>query len=314
MIAYVFIATGLVLLATQGSGLLTSPMAATLFPLPVAAHWLRGYRDRGAGLVLCAALAGLWRHWHEGLSALAVALAFAAFAAVGCVLGESIRRRWSFGSCVTATVTSAYGVSALWAMWCWDRFHAWWTIWFNARAAELEQLAVDSTTGQEAALAEAMQFLDLNWPHLGLGVLFAGLLAPAAIAVAVFARTRELRGEAAPKDRFRDMRPPEWLAWVVIVVAACWFIDSYRPNEVLRTVSWNTAIALLAVYWLNGFSILLYVLAVLQVRPMLHFAVVFAVIALSGHPLLGALGLFDTWWDIRRKADRFIERRRLSDG
>ena len=314
MIAYALIAIGLVLLAAQGTGLLTSPLAAALFPLPVAAQWLRGSRGRSAGLVCCAALAGLWRHGHEGPGALAMAMVFAAFAASGCMLGESIRRRWSFGACVAVTVLSAYGVSALWALLRWEQFHAWWTVFSNARVAELEQRAVDSVTGQEAAVAETMRFLDLNWPHLGLGILFVAVLAPATVAVAVFARGRQLRGEPAPKDRFRDMRPPDWLIWAVIAVAACWFLDRYRPNEALRAVSWNGAVALAALYWLNGFSILLYVLAALRVRPLLHFAVIFMVIALSGHPLLGALGLFDTWWDIRRKADRIIERRQLRDG
>jgi hypothetical protein len=53
------------------------------------------------------------------------------------------------------------------------------------------------------------------------------------------------------------MRPPEWRVWAVILALVAWLVDNRWPSDTVRVAAWNGAVALGAVYWLNGLGILL---------------------------------------------------------
>ncbi len=112
---------------------------------------------------------------------------------------------------------------------------------------------------------------------------------------------------------FRAMRPPEWLVWCVIATALLWFADWRWPSEALRLVSWNAALGLVGIYWLNGLSVLVYGLWAWKPHPLTAAAIVLALLLLRLIYLLSIAGLFDTWGDFRKKVDEMMAVRNLRD-
>jgi uncharacterized protein YybS (DUF2232 family) len=149
---------------------------------------------------------------------------------------------------------------------------------------------------------------------VGFGVGFVFGLITASVYTSVTGGVlRRLLGRPGFAGSFKDFRPTEWLVWGAIAVALGCLLEYHWPNPVLRAVAWNSAIALASVYWFNGLSIVVYGVHVL--RPgLLAFAgfllVVIALINLGMMPVLGLVGLFDTWGDYRRKLDALGAARR----
>lgn len=115
----------------------------------------------------------------------------------------------------------------------------------------------------------------------------------------------------APETRgsFRQMRTPEWVVWIAIALAGLWFFDRAWPNAAVRLVTWNAAFALSAVYWVNGTSILMYAFGAFQPGVLVCCASVMILLMLGVHPVLCAVGFFDTWSNFRRTVDRVIAAR-----
>jgi hypothetical protein len=109
--------------------------------------------------------------------------------------------------------------------------------------------------------------------------------------------------EAGPAGSFQAMRAPDWAVWLVILTAVLCFVERNWPNPVVRMASWNSAIALASVYWLNGWSIVAYGLTILRPHVLLSLAIVFALVYL-GQALCCLIGLFDTWGNFRGLVDK----------
>ena len=105
------------------------------------------------------------------------------------------------------------------------------------------------------------------------------------------------------------------LPLVAIAAALLWMYDDRWPSSVVRSISWNGGIGLFCVYCVNGFSILIYALHAMKVQAFLYYAIVLAVVLLGSrvgiHPILGAIGLFDAWWNFRQRFDRAAAARSL---
>jgi len=93
----------------------------------------------------------------------------------------------------------------------------------------------------------------------------------------------------------------------VILVLVTWLVDNRWPNDALRACAWNGAVALGAVYWLNGLGILLCATEAFRFRPGLVVLTVSLVFLLTQQQLLALVGLVDIWFDQRLAAARLAE-------
>ena len=94
------------------------------------------------------------------------------------------------------------------------------------------------------------------------------------------------------------------------------FIEQQWPNTALRTLCWNTALGLAAVYWLNGLSVLAYALGGVRAHPLMTVGAVltfFYLLYCDPVLVVSLVGLFDTWGDFRRKIDAIVTARRLRE-
>jgi hypothetical protein len=323
MLDYILRCVGIFFLAWTAAAAGLHPLAMALIPVPVALAWAREDRGRAVWLGVCAAMGALPGAWAAGLppfhaGAWAGVAAYALAAGFGLLLGVALRR-WTIGQCVVFLTAMVFAVGAAYTILHWRTLQNDMTVFVNARIADLQQSAVEGEAEKQSALVDAFRAIDVHWPHLNLGMLFGETLVWAALVVgaagaALRRRSQGVRGglwQNSRFGRFRDVRPPEMLVWLAILLAILWFAERRWPNEALRMVAWNSAIGLSFVYWLNGFSILVYAVAALKWNPLLSYAVVLVLFGVWSFPILGILGFFDTWWEVRRRLDRLAEARRL---
>jgi uncharacterized protein YybS (DUF2232 family) len=304
MSRYVLTAAVLFLLCVAATLLNLNPVATALFPIPVAVYVARGFPNRAAGLVACAGLAALV--CGGDLRAFAC---YVSVAVCGAPLGLGLARRWTYGWTVTAVAALLYlaVVGNILAEWRAQQAEV--NALCDAWIGDLEKQA--KPTGESAPdnntelLVRNMRWLKDHWPDIGLGSLLLSVLAAACIAVsALSAWFRRRFGAAGVRGSFRTMRTSEWLVWAAILAAGLCFVDSRWPELALRRVSWNAAVALAAIYWLNGLSVLVYALSVLHLHVVAYVAVFLLLISFGVHPVLCFVGLFDTWGDFRRAVDK----------
>lgn len=297
---------GLMALALFFAGGQVHPVAMAVFPVPVALAWARGQFGRSFVLVACAALVALVTTGQATAAALYVMVAL-----LGVLLGALASREQRFGTCVAVlSVVVFTGLAANMAVhWAALREQA--SLFWSARIAEFEGMG-DEGGSMAEAMAATFRSLEANWEYLNLGMLFGAVLFSVTLGVAlVERRLRSSAGRARLTGSFATMRVPEWVVWAAIIAALGCFADQRWPQDVLRAVAWNSAVGLGFLYWLNGFSIFVFVLNAFKMNPFLYYALIFSVFYLGAHPIVCAFGLFDTWWDFRRKAADFAEARRL---
>lgn len=273
--------------------------AVVALPFPVAVLWTRGRR---AAAMLLALAAGLPLFAAGGAP---VTLASAAVvASAGVLLALTARRGWSFGRCAAALALLLFVLAAGAAS---ATARQDWTVFFAARAAEFESLGGPAN----AAFAGLLKWLDEHLVFVGYGLLFQAALFAASVQAALFfGWLRATAGEGSgplPEGRFRTMRPPEWLVWAVILALVAWLVDNRWPSDTVRVAAWNGAVALGAVYWLNGLGILLCAMEAFRFRPGLVVLVLALVFLLSQQQLLALVGLVDIWFDQRLAAARLAE-------
>ncbi|MEA3365360.1 MAG: DUF2232 domain-containing protein [Candidatus Hydrogenedentes bacterium] len=238
------------------------------------------------------------------------------FVLSGVALGSGIRREAAFGTVVTVVTVWLCGVFAGYLA-----FHMTWSGWerqaagwYEAVLAETREVAGNAKE-QEAAYDFLQWIFVEHWADVSMGLIFASFLMCAVLATGAAATwVRSRHGLAGLRTTFAKMRPPEWLVWPAIGCAVLWFVEQRIPNDALRAISWNAAIGIAAVYWLNGLSILVYALRHLR----LHVFVVIALLVFmmyAGAWILSFVGLFDTWWEFRAKVDHLVAvRDKLREG
>ena len=225
------------------------------------------------------------------------------------LVGVVLVRRWSLGWGITLVTAGVYAVVAasLLANWQAERLAA--TEWFQQMTTTM---VADSEQREKVEpFIEALRFVDLEWENLALGSLFSSVLVVVVVGMTFVAWRFRARGiTLGPVGMFRTTRTPEWVVWIAIVLSLMWLWEQKWPNEVLRSVTWNSAIGLALVYSLNGFSILVYALTVISVKMFLLLAGLFVLFMFGVYPIT-AVGLFDTWFNFRSLADQFAEAQRM---
>lgn len=316
------------------------PVAVSLFVVPVAAYWSRGQTRRATVLIGVAAAAGfagallqalllrflVWaapeQAAAQGLTetsrtwtVFATPLFYAIVAGLGVAIAVAAQRRWRYGQVVALVCGTGAALIVGTAA-------ATWHAWVALGRASFEpwlRLATDnvdaSTDARAAASREALEFLSAHIGETMFGLYFWLLLGGSCLLVsACFAVIRRYAGND-PQGSFMTMRPSDWLVWAVIAGSGLWFLENrYYDSFALRLVAWNGLIALAAVYFVNGLSVLGYGIKVLQPGFLAYAACVFIIVLLSFYPVL-LLGLFDTWGEFRRKIDRMAAlRKEAEDG
>ncbi len=319
---------GLFLAGALLSGMDAAPLAMAIFPVPVAVLWARGRSGAAVAAALCGAcsvLAGQLAlamavadpgsQAMLGTGAFILAAATLAVAGLGAPLGEMVRRGRSFGQCVSLLTLAMFGLAVLETALLWDESRKAWTVAINERIAQMEQGA-----GGTTPYGDLMRWFDVQLPYLVFGVLFTGVLVVAVVQVAALFRWLRSGAEAAdsppPVGKFKMMRPPETLVWLAIAAALLGLADYQWPNDALRFVSWNTGVALAAVYWMNGVGIALCAMEAFGMRARAAWGLLGLMMLFGLHNGLAVIGLFDTWFDQRLGALRLAAawRDRNKDG
>lgn len=281
------------------------PLSALCCVLITAQYGLAGEPRKAAGVAALsgAAVALL-------LGSLPLGIVHAALASGGILVAALMRRGWSFGARLALVTGLLFVTSALFTLANWDTWRHGLTVFINARIAEMNASEVSNDQAVEFA-----KWWDVNSQNLAFGSLFGTILYLSAFTLSVLDRGQQ-PPDARLKRRptgFQRMRVPDWVVWAAIAAAALWFADQRWPNDVLRAVAWNLAIGLSFLYWLNGFSILLYALSIFKASA-LAVLLVFAgfVLFSSLLPALTVMGFFDTWYEFRMRFRRAALLRRIS--
>jgi len=277
-------------------------VAVALFPAPVAVHWVRGDRLRGAVLVALSGLAVAVTNRTMPWATTAVLMA-----AVGAFLGVLIRRGLTFGQCVAALTGIGSVLVGIYLAVNGRTVHKQCTIWLAARVQELE--AAGKAESPVLDMAQSFRWAGENLVNVGFGMLF-GLVLLASLLLVVSVSRRLAPEGAQPPGRFREMRTPDWLVWLAIATALLFMADHQWHHAWMRMVSWNSAQALETVYGLNGLSIVVYAVGVLMKGTVRYQAALVVLLMMLFRPAIAVAGLFDTWLDFRRKVDRLAEARR----
>ena len=260
----------------------------------------RGGRRRGVRDRLVDALGGV------GAGVLNAMLALVP----GLVAGWTIRRDTTYGrlvAVVTATLFAFYaGVLATTSRVIADY------------AAEMEKLLSGPDGAQYSAqwraLLEVQQWVIEHWNALFVGFAFSSALIWACVlATAAAAWLNRTQTPAKIDGAFRTLRPPDWAVWFVIAAALMWLAEQRWPNEPLRQVSWNAAVGLAGLYWMNGLAVAVYAVNALKPNLIMVTLLAFAAVMLNVMPMLVLVGLFDTWGEWRRKIDQLLAARQLRE-
>lgn len=286
------------------------PLAAAVFPVPMALLAAQAQARRMAGLMAAALLAALL-----GGAGFGPTLGYLLAAIGGALLGMGFRARWSFGQCVTVGAAYGFGLAGLNLALNWEAFRLQSTAALEDWAVQMRMQAEKAGTAAPENVTAFFLWMSEHWAALAPGLLFAQILLAVTAAVAFCGWwLRRAGGGAGPATRFGATRPPDWLAWVAIGAALLWIADQYWwSHPALRFVAWNGAIVLAAVYFLNGLAILIYGLSAFQAHPIVIAALVFLLIYLWAHPAIAVAGLFDTWGEFRLKIDRLVAARKARD-
>ena len=276
-----------------------SGLELALVPVSVAAYAATRQWLRASGLVLCAGLGAALASMDV---AMGVYLGFTA--SLGLVIGTGMARGLSYGRLAVLTTALPFSAFAAVVALRWD-------LWLSYGPALHQGIA---QTIQVPEIEGAMRWMLVDhWRDVGIGMVAAQIGLMSCMAVSATALCLRLRrAGSVPTSPFREARTPEWVVWLAIAAALAWFADQRWPQAGLRPVVWNTAMALAAVYWLNGLSIVAYGIHLWKPRRAIHIAllVVFALVCLRD--ILPFLGFFDTWVGFRAKMHEWdAARRRL---
>lgn len=290
------IAGGLVLTSLLFAALDGAEAGAMLFPLPIAVYMAQSKWLRACGLAAASVFSG-------ALMGGAI-VTYVILAVMGLLLGTGLYRGWSFNRNVAAAGGAASFLSLA-------AIAATWDDWILRGRAMIDQwISMSRPTNEEPVDTAAFEALRENWAYFGAGLEVAQMLITTCLTLAIAAwALRTVLKQPAFTARFRDLRPPDAMVWLVIAVAIMWFIDRREPITALRLLSWNSGVALSALYWLNGLAVLAYALWILQSGWLTVAAIALLLTYPPFSAALGMAGLFDTWAEFRPQLDRWQAKR-----
>lgn len=279
-------------------------IAAGLFILPVALARVYGFGRPALALLLFAALLGTVLSGSLG-----VGVFYGAIAGLGVLIGALALRQWPFGWIVAALTAAIFVLVCGGMLSDWERFRKDTSISLAARAEQLNKIEEADQSPQAGAMAETFRSMDREFEALIFGSVFMIALLSASFVLHVVQRAAP--GALQIRGRFALMRPPEGLVWLAIGLALLWFLELQVESRGLRILVWNGGLALVAIYWLNGLSIVHYMMDRSALGPMMRLAIGLAIVlfVLQTAPVFTALGFFDTWLELRKRYDRLLENR-----
>lgn len=287
----------------------------TFYPLPIALYGAIGRWKSAWLLVVTAALCGV--------AVMADALSVSTFvllAALGLPIAFGLWRGWGFGQTLAATATWASVACVMEMTFRWERWIAFRKAGIDRMMAMLQTPNLDTASEVDLArleaLRSALEFGREHFASIGVGMMIASMILLAAVytSVTAWVANRVLRRPAL-RIAFRDMRPPDSLVWVVIAVAIAILANQRWPHPLVEFVSWNAAVVLATVYWLNGLSLFAYVFYTLQSPVLIALALLVLMMYLvtSQFHIVCMFGFFDTWAVFRRRLDTWLAEREKMD-
>ena len=303
-------------------------LSILIFPVPIGVRAARGFWKASLGLLGAATLSGAvgivgfgaLAQWAgvPSMDQLSVAqmadiairtiLIYGLLAGSGLAIGLGIERGWSYGKVVAVTAGLIFAAVCVYMALNWAEMNAQIDELFELFATQLQSADEAGTVSATTEQLEALAYWKNVKTYFVVGFQFATILLTTCIFVSLTSAVlRRWYADPGTVGLFRDMRPPDWLAWVSIATAIMWLIDYQFGSEPLQFVSWNMAFGLLAVYVLNGFGIFLYGVNTLAPGFFLMAAIVFLLINFGLAPVLGMIGFFDTWAEFRQRIDRLAE-------
>lgn len=284
-------------------------LAAAVFVLPVALYWVRGSYARALVLIGCSVLPWL----SFGRDQWQLLGQYLVVAHGGVLLGVLGVRRWPFGWTVAALTGIAFAFASSMMLSHWEYSQRAASANFLSRAAELQKVEEETGNAWPGAAAEMLRTLNTHFESIVFGSVFNAAMLASVVLVSLFVALSPRGGGL--RGSLRQMRPPDVLVWPLILAAFAGLADMRWEEPALRVFSWNTLIALAAVYWVNGFSILLHALHVFTLAPVLKMIllVLVALFYMQLQPLFWAVGLFDTWFEFRERFNRQTQLRPPND-
>ncbi len=280
--------------------------AILLFPMAVAWYYANGQFSYVRGLLVAALAAPMLMS-----GSYMIAGVFFTAAMLGLFLGWMAQKNVSLGQAVSVMTLCVFALLAVPTAITWHESRDDWSAMILGFA---EKSWAGDMTGAENEYLTFFQWLDERWAFVAFGILFGSVLVIMVLMCSILYRALTAKGMIRPANSyFTYMRVPEHLVWLAILLAGLWFLDRQWPNEPLRFVAWNGAIAAAVVYWLNGLSLVINVLQTFGVRLIWICGLLFAVFAFQAHQIFAVIGLFDTWADFRLKAARTVAARQALD-
>jgi hypothetical protein len=241
--------------------------------------------------------------WRFGWAELGGALIVSAL--IGVPIGWALRRRWTY-SRVVAMATAL--MSAVQCLFLWVQ----WDITEAALAKFVDEIQSPKAEYPDWVVNNLPGFLE-NARNLVFGYAVASMLVTVCLVTSVAARWLTVRDRYQLRGGFRELRQPDWLAWVVIAAFVAGFVDYHWPHDVLRWVSWNTGVALFGIYTTTGVAVMAYAAWIFHLPLWLMIAAILFLMLPFTMGLPVTVGLMDTWGEYRTKLDRWAAARKNGD-
>lgn len=320
-----FAATALFNVLPNPLSVLTVTCPAIVYVVPVAVCTHFGHWRKGLGLIAGAALAALAGGgllllgvWREGFTQLTLnqlqgvialsAVNAAVIAALGIPIGMGTVRGWTYSRVVAATAAALCAVVGTYLALCWDAFNRVIDAMIAVMIEQVNLQAAERGAEITERLVDGVRWFGENKFAFAIGIEFALCLVVACVLVSITAiALRRKFADPGPIGSFRDMHPPDWLVWLAILTALLWFAEREYGGAHLRFASWNAAVGLGAIYFLNGCAIFLYGVQVLAPNALLVALLVLLITMTGQLRILAIVGFFDTWVNFRQRMDRLAE-------
>ncbi|MCC6487407.1 MAG: DUF2232 domain-containing protein [Candidatus Hydrogenedentes bacterium] len=236
------------------------------------------------------------------------------FACTGLLAGAGMARFWPYGRIVYVVTAYLFGLMALFVALTWTAWAGQIDIMFETLNVSLHDQAKRSGAVDLQDTFDKLAWIRDHKASLVFGWSFAATVMGSCAFTSISAYVlRRYFGHAGPSGSFVDMRPSEWLVWGAIVAALLCFAYQRWPHPAISFVAWNGALALSAVYCLNGLGILLYGIQAFRPGLLIFVLFLFVLVNVGTLPMLMLVGLFDTWGDYRRKIDAILAARQGRD-